>query len=168
VAGSRLSRRVRHHTAVARTLARFGALRANPESKKAKIDRQLIEEATKWVGGLDRIHKARRILRCFDFSATPFSPSGKQSSEESLFNWIVSDFGLNDAIEGGLVKTPRVVVRDDGMPDPPGGKVHGIAATRNPSPSISPRRNETAWRSRARTLPRMKRSVVIWTSGWRR
>jgi len=93
------------------------AWRVNPESKKAKIDRALIEEATKWVGGLDRIHKARKILRCFDFSATPFSPSGKQSSEESLFGWIVSDFGLNDAIEGGLVKTPRVVVRDDGMPD---------------------------------------------------
>jgi type III restriction enzyme len=93
------------------------AWRVNPESKKAKIDRALIEEATKWVGGLDRIHRARRILRCFDFSATPFSPSGKQSSEESLFAWIVSDFGLNDAIEGGLVKTPRVVVRDDGMPD---------------------------------------------------
>jgi type III restriction enzyme len=93
------------------------AWRVNPESKKAKIDRQLVEEATKWVGGLDRIHRARRILRCFDFSATPFSPSGKQSSEESLFGWIVSDFGLNDAIEAGLVKTPRVVVRDDGMPD---------------------------------------------------
>lgn len=92
------------------------AWRVNPESKKAKIDRDLIEEATKWVGGLDRIHKARRIQRCFDFSATPFSPSGKQSSEESLFSWIVSDFGLNDAIEAGLVKTPRVVVRDDGMP----------------------------------------------------
>jgi type III restriction enzyme len=93
------------------------AWRVNPESKKAKIDRKLIEEATKWVGGLDRIHKARKILRCFDFSATPFSPSGKQSSEESLFGWIVSDFGLNDAIEGGLVKTPRVVVRDDGVPN---------------------------------------------------
>jgi len=93
------------------------AWRVNPELKKAKIDRQLIEEATKWVGGLDRIHKARRILRCFDFSATPFSPSGKQTSEEALFGWIVSDFGLNDAIEAGLVKTPRVVVRDDGMPD---------------------------------------------------
>ena len=25
----------------------------------------------------------------------------------------MSDFGLNDAIESGLVKTPRVVVRDD-------------------------------------------------------
>ena len=93
------------------------AWRVNPEAKKAKIDRQLIEEATKWVGGLDRIHKARKIHRCFDFSATPFSPSGKQTTEESLFGWIVSDFGLNDAIEGGLVKTPRVVVRDDGMPD---------------------------------------------------
>ena len=28
-----------------------------------------------------------------------------------------SDFGLNDAIEAGLVKTPRVVVRDDALPD---------------------------------------------------
>ncbi|MDR4499530.1 MAG: hypothetical protein MRK02_16675 [Candidatus Scalindua sp.] len=46
-------------------------------------------------------------------SATPFSPSGKKAAEESLFSWIVSDFGLNDAIESGLVKTPRVVVRDD-------------------------------------------------------
>jgi type III restriction enzyme len=89
----------------------------NPESKKAKIDRQLIEEATKWVGGLDRINKARKILRCFDFSATPFSPSGKASSEEALFGWIVSDFGLNDAIEAGLVKTPRIVVRTNALPD---------------------------------------------------
>jgi type III restriction enzyme len=56
------------------------AWRINPESKKAKIDRALIEEATKWVGGLDRIHHARRILRCLDFSATPFSPSGKTTT----------------------------------------------------------------------------------------
>lgn len=73
------------------------------------------EEATVWVGGLDRIHRARGILRCLDFSATPFAPSGKQSQEEALFPWIVSDFGLNDAIEAGLVKTPRVVVRDDSI-----------------------------------------------------
>ncbi|MFH1503802.1 MAG: DEAD/DEAH box helicase family protein, partial [Candidatus Omnitrophota bacterium] len=72
------------------------------------------EEATIWVGGLDRIHKARKILNCFDFSATPFAPSGKRSDEEALFGWIVSDFGLNDSIEAGLVKTPRVVIRDDG------------------------------------------------------
>ena len=75
------------------------------------------EEATVWIGGLDRLHRSRRILACYDFSATPFTPSGKKSSEEALFGWIVSDFGLNDAIESGLVKTPRVVVRDDALPD---------------------------------------------------
>jgi type III restriction enzyme len=75
------------------------------------------QEATIWVGGLDRLHRTRRILTCYDFSATPFSPSGKRSTEEALFDWIVSDFGLNDAIESGLVKTPRVVVRDDAVPD---------------------------------------------------
>ncbi len=75
------------------------------------------EEATVWIGGLDRLHRSRGILTCYDFSATPLTPSGKQSSEEALFGWIVSDFGLNDAIESGLVKTPRVVVRDDAVPD---------------------------------------------------
>lgn len=75
------------------------------------------EEATVWIGGLDRLHRSRKILKCYDFSATPFTPSGKKSSEEALFNWIVSDFGLNDAIESGLVKTPRVVIRDDMVPD---------------------------------------------------
>ena len=90
------------------------------ETRRQLRDEQLpdaIEEATKWVGGLDRIHRARGILRCFDFSATPFAPSGRAIVEESLFGWIVSDFGLNDAIESGIVKTPRVVVRDDALPD---------------------------------------------------
>ena len=73
-----------------------------------------MKEATKWVGGLDRIHRARGILMCYDLTATPFAPTGRKSGEETLFGWIVSDFGLNDAIESGLVKTPRVVVRDDG------------------------------------------------------
>ena len=75
------------------------------------------QEATVWVGGLDRLHRTRGILTCYDFSATPFSPSGKKTTEEALFGWIVSDFGLNDAIESGLVKTPRVVVHDDAVPD---------------------------------------------------
>jgi type III restriction enzyme len=75
------------------------------------------EEATRWIEGLDRIHGARRIQRCFDLSATPFAPTGKANAEEGLFSWIVSDFGLNDAIEAGLVKTPRVVVRDSAIPN---------------------------------------------------
>ena len=76
-----------------------------------------LDEATRWVEGLDRIHKTRRIQRCFDLSATPFAPTGRANTEAGLFEWIVSDFGLNDAIEAGLVKTPRVVIRDDALPN---------------------------------------------------
>ena len=76
-----------------------------------------LDEATRWIEGLDRIHKVLRIQRCFDLSATPFAPTGKTNTEQGLFDWIVSDFGLNDAIEAGLVKTPRVVVRDSAIPD---------------------------------------------------
>lgn len=93
------------------------AWRIPVESKVKGLKKEDIEEATKWVGGLDRIHETRSIHACYDFSATPFAPSGKKSSEEALFPWILSDFGLNDAIESGLVKTPRVVIRDDGVPD---------------------------------------------------
>jgi type III restriction enzyme len=76
-----------------------------------------LDEATRWIEGLDRLHKTRGLLRAFDLSATPFAPTGKANTEAGLFSWIVSDFGLNDAIEAGLVKTPRVVVRDDALPD---------------------------------------------------
>ena len=97
------------------------AWRANWEAEgkylRSRDLKDSAEEATVWVGGLDRLHRSRGILGCYDFSATPFTPSGKKSSEEALFGWIVSDFGLNDAIEAGLVKTPRVVVRDDAVPD---------------------------------------------------
>lgn len=82
-----------------------------------KEEKEEVEIAKKWVQGLDRIHQRRGILTSFDFSATPFAPSGKKSSEKALFGWIVSDFGLNDAIESGLVKTPCVVIRDDSLPN---------------------------------------------------
>ena len=88
------------------------------QHRRASSDKDSVKEATIWVGGLDRIQQQNGILRCFDLSATPFSPSGGRSAEEALFPWIVSDFGLNDAIESGLVKTPRVVVRDDSITTP--------------------------------------------------
>ena len=81
------------------------------------LDKDEREIATQWVSSLDRIHLARGILRCHDFSATPFVPRGKNATEALVFPWIVSDFGLNDAIESGLVKTPRVVVREDALPN---------------------------------------------------
>ncbi len=62
-----------------------------------------------------RIHRARGVLKAFDLTATPFRPTGSNNRGEELFTWIVSDFGLNDAIESGLVKTPRIAVRDDSV-----------------------------------------------------
>lgn len=97
------------------------AYRKPADVKISKADAERLgidmDEATRWIEGLDRIHATRRIQRCFDLSATPFAPTGKTNTEEGLFDWIVSDFGLNDAIEAGLVKTPRVVVRDDALPN---------------------------------------------------
>jgi len=88
------------------------AWRIKPEFQLDAED-EVIEEATRWMEGLDKIHAARNIIKCYDLSATPFIPSGKNASEELLFDWVVSDFSLNDAIESGLVKTPRIAIRDD-------------------------------------------------------
>jgi type III restriction enzyme len=96
------------------------AYRVPAESKISKSEAAAqgfdLDEATRWIEGIDRLHRTRRVQRCFDLSATPFAPTGKASTDIGLMNWIVADFGLNDAIEAGLVKTPRVVIRDDGLP----------------------------------------------------
>lgn len=71
------------------------------------------EEATVWVIGLEKIHSIRGINFCADFSATPFYIKGSGYDEGSPFPWIVSDFGLVDAIESGIVKIPRMPVDDN-------------------------------------------------------
>ena len=88
------------------------AYRADDKQTKNMTKKEM-ERDKRWIEGLDKIHNARNIVRCFDFSATPFVPSGKSVTEDTLFEWIVSDFSLNDAIESGLTKTPRIVIRDD-------------------------------------------------------
>ena len=56
---------------------------------------------------------------CLDFSATPFYIQGSGYVEGSPFPWIVSDFGLVDAIECGITKIPQVPVdSDSGRPTP--------------------------------------------------
>lgn len=72
-----------------------------------------VDRSTIWISGLDKIDNARGILKTYDFTATPFYPATKEKNDEQYFKWIVSDFGLYDAIESGLVKTPKAAVRDD-------------------------------------------------------
>ena len=94
------------------------ALEEMSADERREVENQK-EEATVWVGGLDRIGKARGIKRVLDVSATPFYIKGSGYPEGTPLPWIVSDFGLVDAIESGITKIPRVPVADDsGRPDP--------------------------------------------------
>lgn len=81
------------------------------------------QEATVWVSGLDRLNAAGGgapgIFMVVDLSATPFRIKGSGYPEGQPFPWIVSDFGLVDAIESGITKIPRLPVQDTtGRPDP--------------------------------------------------
>ncbi|XAM00109.1 DEAD/DEAH box helicase family protein [Phycisphaeraceae bacterium D3-23] len=85
---------------------------------------------TVWVAGLDMINQHTAgfdakgnplpgIAFCVDLSATPFYIGGSGHPEGRPFPWLVSDFGLIDAIESGITKIPRLPVRDaTGRPEP--------------------------------------------------
>ena len=77
------------------------------------------EEATVWIAGLDRLNTGCGVRFCVDLSATPFYLAGSGYMEGAPFTWLVSDFGLVDAIESGIVKIPRLpVASNDGRADP--------------------------------------------------
>jgi type III restriction enzyme len=85
--------------------------------------KQEVKKATVWVDGLDRLNAAGGggpgIQLVVDLSATPFRIKGSGYPEGQPFPWIVSDFGLVDAIESGITKIPRLPVQDTtGRPDP--------------------------------------------------
>lgn len=78
-----------------------------------------LREATVWISGLDRLRRAVGLRFCLDLSATPFYIAGSGYVEGRPFPWLVSDFGLVDAIESGIVKIPRLPVSDNtGRPEP--------------------------------------------------
>jgi len=83
-----------------------------PREEREQIEEEF-KQATVWITGLDKINAVRGINFCVDFSATPFYIRGTGYEEGSPFPWIVSDFGLVDAIECGIVKIPRVPVDDN-------------------------------------------------------
>ena len=76
-------------------------------------------EATVWVEGLDRINRLMGIGRVLDFSATPYYLGRVGQNANRPFPWVVSDFGLMEAIESGLTKIPQFAARDlSGEPIP--------------------------------------------------
>jgi len=73
---------------------------------------EFFTEATVWVEGLDRIHKMRGVNFCVDLSATPYYLGRVGHETNKPFPWVISDFGLTDSIEAGLVKIPQLALRD--------------------------------------------------------
>jgi type III restriction enzyme len=102
------------------TTRRTTATRRRPRSRQrrkrstrtsAQLARQDLEEARVWLTGLQAVQEKLGIRAVFDLSATPFFLKGSGYREGTLFPWVVSDFGLMDAIESGIVKIPRVPER---------------------------------------------------------
>lgn len=88
----------------------------SPEEKEeaaTEEEKKENERAAQWLNGLEKIGRAREIMYCLDFSATPFYIHGSGYPVGRPFPWIVSDFGLLDAIESGLVKIPQMPIDDN-------------------------------------------------------
>ena len=100
--------------------AAAGADGEKPKAPKLTADERAeakasAEAAHIWLNGLRAVKDKLGVRQVYDLSATPFFLAGSGHKEGTLFPWVVSDFGLIDAIESGIVKIPRVPVADDSM-----------------------------------------------------
>jgi type III restriction enzyme len=68
-----------------------------------------------WFMGLRAVADKLGVKAIYDLSATPSFLAGSGYQEGTLFPWVVSDFGLVEAIESGIVKIPRVPVDDNAV-----------------------------------------------------
>ncbi|MBS1848885.1 MAG: DEAD/DEAH box helicase family protein, partial [Actinobacteria bacterium] len=75
------------------------------------------DEARVWFRGIAAIRRHVGVKTAYDLSATPFYLKGSGYNEGFIFPWTVSDFGLMEAIESGIVKIPRIPVDDDAAGD---------------------------------------------------
>ena len=89
-----------------------GEAEDDAESLVEELSDDFEVESTVWMDGLDRIHRSRRINFCVDLSATPYYLARAGEDTNRVFPWVVSDFGLTDAIESGLVKIPQLAHSD--------------------------------------------------------
>ena len=90
-----------------------GAIDPEEEEDKKRNN----EAARLWINGIKALRGKVEIKSVYDLSATPFFLRGSGYPEGTLFQWVVSDFSLMDAIESGIVKLPRVPTRDSATED---------------------------------------------------
>ena len=87
-----------------------------PQSAGKTEDNEEADEnvrAAVWFNGLKEIAMRYKVQHIYDLSATPYYLQGSGYTPYSLFPWVVSDFGLIEAIESGLVKIPFLPESDN-------------------------------------------------------
>lgn len=89
----------------------------HPDDDADKEDKDRNRDARVWFRGLMDVNRKSGIKAVYDLSATPYYLKGSGYNEGFIFPWVVSDFGLMDAIESGIVKIPRIPVDDDAAGD---------------------------------------------------
>jgi type III restriction enzyme len=90
-------------------------------TKASKEESDENQKAMVWYEGIRQMKLlGYKVQHVYDLSATPYYLKGSGYTEYSLFPWVVSDFGLVEAIESGLVKIPFLPSADDttGLTDP--------------------------------------------------
>ncbi len=84
------------------------------KGKKNSEEEAENKKAMVWYEGIRQMKLlGYKVQHVYDLSATPYYLKGSGYPEYSLFPWVVSDFGLVDAIESGLVKIPFLPASDD-------------------------------------------------------
>ncbi|MCP5498110.1 MAG: DEAD/DEAH box helicase family protein [Leptospiraceae bacterium] len=84
-----------------------------PKGKSSREDKSEDERAAVWINGIATISQHFKICIVYDMSATPYYLTGSGYEPGTLFPWVVSDFGLIEAIEAGLVKIPFLPESDN-------------------------------------------------------
>ncbi len=89
-------------------LPRYDKRTAEGENAKRENERAAV-----WFSGLRETSKRYKVGSIYDLSATPYYLTGSGYDPYTLFPWVVTDFGLIEAIESGLVKIPFLPHWDD-------------------------------------------------------
>ena len=92
-----------HHCYLPKTKGRTKENEEGDENAKAAV----------WFTGLRELAKKYKVKTIYDLSATPYYLTGSGYLPYTLFGWVVTDFGLVEAMESGLVKIPFLPEKDD-------------------------------------------------------
>lgn len=67
-----------------------------------------LDQEGQWFSALLMLRAERDLRAVIDFSATPAYLTKPNGLNTAVFPWVVSDFGIEDAIEAGICKIPRL------------------------------------------------------------